>query len=202
MKKTAATSYPIHQLLADRWSPLAFSDRAVETDKLGSLLEAARWSPSSFNEQPWAFLTATKEDGDGFERLASCLVAGNSWARRAPVLMLSVAQLKFSRNGRDNRHAFHDVGLAVGSLMVQAQALGLSLHQMGGFDVERARETLAIPEGFEPVAMIAIGYRDELGALPEAMQEREAAPRTRKEAALIHFGAAWGEPLLALRSDA
>lgn len=195
MNKTAVTDHPIHELLAERWSPLAFSDRPIESDKLGSLLEAARWAPSSFNEQPWAFLTATQQDASGFERLASCLMDGNSWARKAPVLMLSVAQLTFARNGRENRHAFHDVGLAVGSLMVQAQSLGLSLHQMGGFDVERARETLGIPEGFDPVAMIAIGYRAEPETLPEAQQERERAPRTRKDAASIMFGATWGEPL-------
>ena len=195
MNKPAPTTHPIHPLLAERWSPTAFADRPVDPAVLARLLEAARWAPSCFNEQPWAFVVGTRGDGGGFERLASCLVEGNAWAREASVLVLSVAKLAFARNGRPNRHAWHDVGLAVGNLAVQAQAEGLRVHQMGGFDAGRARLVLGIPEGHEPVAMIAIGHPVEAGEVPEGLRAREEAPRSRREVASFAFGGAWGEPL-------
>ena len=134
MPKVAETRYPIHELLRERWSPRAFADRMVEPEKLRSLLEAARWAPSSSNEQPWSFIVATKEHAGEYERLLSCLVEGNvRWAQHAPVLMLSVATLVFERNQKPNRHAFHDVGLAVENLIIQGTALGLFVHQMAGF---------------------------------------------------------------------
>ena len=191
MQKRAKTSFPVHDLIASRWSPLAFADRPVEREILGSLLEAARWAPSCFNEQPWAFLVATSAEAESFERLASCLVEGNSWAKQAPVLMLSVAKLAFERNGRPNRHALHDLGLAAGNLVMQAQALGLAVHQMGGFDVHRARELLGIPEGFEPVAMIAVGYPGDPESLPEALKKKELGPRTRNAASDFVFSGRW-----------
>jgi nitroreductase len=195
LDKLAKSSFPIHELIAARWSPRAFAPRAVEPEVLGSLLEAARWAPSCFNEQPWSFLVAPAADADSFERLAACLSEGNAWAKRAPVLMLSVAKLAFDRNGKPNRHAYHDVGLAVENLVLQAQALGLSVHQMAGFDVERARANLGIPAGHDPVAMIAVGYRGSADDLPDALRERELAPRSRKALAAFAFGARWGEPL-------
>src|SRR5437879_4076372 len=126
MEKLAETQYPIHGLLRRRWSPRAFSSRPVEPDKLRSLWEAARWAPSSYNEQPWSFIVATKDDEAEYARLLSCLVEGNiQWAQHAPVLMVSVARLSFEEDGKPNRHAFHDVGQAVSNLIVQATALGL-----------------------------------------------------------------------------
>ncbi|MGH7236266.1 MAG: nitroreductase family protein, partial [Nitrospiraceae bacterium] len=138
MDKPAQAQYPIHDLLQKRWSPRAFSGRAVEADKLRILFEAARWAPSSFNEQPWSFIVATKDDQANFDRLLRCLLEGNrAWARHAPVLRLSVAKLRFEEDGEPNRHAFHDVGLAVENLVIQATALGLVVHQMAGFDVQK-----------------------------------------------------------------
>src|SRR5262245_54994017 len=117
MEKPAAVRFPVHDLIARRWSPRAFADRAVEPEKLASLLEAARWAPSSFNEQPWRFLVAPREDREGFERLLSSLVEVNQkWAKQAPVLVLSAAKLYFEKSGAPNRHAFHDVGLATENL--------------------------------------------------------------------------------------
>ena len=134
--KTAHTQYPIEYVLRQRWSPLAFSEQLVEPEKLGSVLEAARWAASSYNEQPWSFIVATKENQAEFDRLLGCLAEGNQvWARNAPVLMMSVAKLYFERNGVENRHAFHDVGAAAASLAIQAMANGLFIHQMAGFDV-------------------------------------------------------------------
>lgn len=195
MDKSPDTRFPIHPLIAERWSPRAFADRALDDATLGSLLEAARWAPSCFNEQPWRFLVATRDDAEGFERLGSCLVEANGWAKSASVLMLSVARTTFERNDKENRHAWHDVGLAAENLVLQAQALGLATHQMAGFDAARAREVLGIPDGFEPVAMIAVGYRAEPESLPAKLAEREVAPRERRPLGAIAFGAGWETPL-------
>ncbi|HEV8132361.1 MAG TPA: nitroreductase family protein [Acidobacteriota bacterium] len=194
MDKPAKADYPIHDLLKVRWSPRAFSDRTVEPDKLCTLLEAVRWAPSSFNEQPWSFIIATKEDKPEFDRLLSCLVEGNiAWAQHAPVLMLSVAKLFFEKNGKENRHAFHDVGLAVENLVIQATALGLTVHQMAGFHVEKARELFGIPERYEPVAAMAIGYPGDPESLPPQLRERESGPRTRKSLQEFAFTGRWGQ---------
>ena len=195
MKKTACSDHPIHELLAERWSPRVFADRSVDPATLASLLEAARWAPSCFNEQPWRFLVATRDREQGFAKLAACLMEGNSWAKSAPVLMLSVASLHFARNGKANRHAYHDVGLAAANMTVQAQAMGLSVHQMGGFDQELARSSLGIPEGHDPVAMIAIGYGVERDEIPADFVERETAERQRNAVASFAFGAQWNTPI-------
>jgi nitroreductase len=192
--KTADTRYPITEVLQDRWSPVVFSDRAVEGDKLRSVLEAARWAASSFNEQPWSFIVATKENGAEFDRLLHCLAEGNQeWAKTAPVLMLSVAKLTFEHNGVENRHAFHDVGAASAQLTVQATALGLFAHQMAGFDVAKARETYGIPAGYDPVAAIALGYLGNPQTASERLQQREAAPRSRKTLEQFVFTGQWSQ---------
>jgi nitroreductase len=194
MEKLAEITYPIHDLLRRRWSRRAFSARAIEPEKLGSLLEAARWAPSSFNEQPWSFVIATKEQPETYQQLLSCLTEKNrSWAQRAPVLMLSVAKIVFDEDGEVNRHAFHDVGQAMANLIVQATALGIFVHQMAGFDIEKARETLGIPAGHDPVAMAALGYPDDPSVLPEALRQRELAPRSRKPLEEFVFTGRWGE---------
>lgn len=194
MEKTANAEYPIHDLLKRRWSPRAFSSHMVEPEKLRSLLEAARWAPSSYNAQPWSFLIATREDEAEFHRLLECLVPGNaSWAQHAPVLMLSVAKLNFDHNGAPNRHAWHDVGQAVADLTVQATALGLVLHQMAGFDPQRAREQFHMPEGYDPVAMIALGCPGSPESLPEQLREKELQPRSRKALESFVFTGEWGK---------
>lgn len=181
MKKVAETDHPIEPSLQERWSPRAFDARDVEAEHLRSLLEAARWAPSSYNEQPWAFLVARRSEPDEFQRLLECLVEGNRlWAKNAAVLLLSVVSTRFERNGKPNRHASHDVGLATANLTVQATHLGLSVHQMAGFDVEQARKTYAIPEGWEPLTAIAIGHRGDPDTLALPLREKEEAPRQRK----------------------
>ncbi|MEM7517161.1 MAG: nitroreductase family protein, partial [Planctomycetota bacterium] len=127
MKSVQAT-YPVHDLIAERWSPRAFAEQSVTDHEIGSLLEAARWAPSCYNEQPWRFLVAKASDPDLFERFADCLLDGNSWAKRAPVLMIAVARTTFEQSEKENRHAWHDVGLAVENLVLQAEALGLATH--------------------------------------------------------------------------
>lgn len=194
--KVVETQYPIEVILQNRWSPLAFSDRAVEPEKLGSVLEAARWAASSFNEQPWSFIVATKDNKPEFDRLLSCLAEGNQeWAKSAPVLMISVAKLHFERNGVENRHAFHDVGAAEANLAAQATALGLYVHQMAGFDVNKARELYGIPQGYEPVDAVALGYIGDPHSLSERLQQRLSAPRSRKPFQEFVFTGRWQQSL-------
>jgi nitroreductase len=177
----------MHALLAQRWSPRTFSSRPVEPEKLTQLFEAARWAPSCYNAQPWSFIVATREDAEGYNRLLSTLMEANrQWASQAPVLILAVAKLDFDHVARPNRHAFYDLGQAVADLTLQATALGLSIHQMGGFDPAAARELFAVPKGYEPVAVLALGYQEGPSADPAA--------RTRKPLADFVFSGIWGRP--------
>jgi len=193
-EKLADTTYPIEPLLRQRWSPRAFADRPVEPEKLLRLWEAARWSASCANQQPWYFLVATKEDAVEYARLLSCLRETNQqWASHAPVLMVSVAKLASDMNGQPNRYAFHDVGLAVANLIVQATALGLYVHQMAGFYPDKVRELYGVPDGFEPVAGIVLGYPGDPTTLSEELRQREVAPRVRKPLEAFIFQGAWGQ---------
>ena len=195
MEKPAETAYPIHDLIARRWSPRAFDERPVEPEKLKSLFEAARWAPSSNNEQPWRFVVTSRQDTAAeHDCLLACLTERNrQWAFRAPILMLSVASLNFEDDGKLNRHAYHDTGMAVGNLLVQATALGLQVHQMAGFDVQKARETSLIPTGFDPVAMIALGYPGDPAVLPDYLREREMKARERQPIGDFVFSIKWGQ---------
>jgi len=194
MEKVAQTDYPIEEILKRRWSPREFSDRMVEPEKLLSLFEAARWAPSSFNEQPWSFILATKQEPEEHAGLLSCLVEGNrQWARQAPVLLVSVAKLNFDRTGKPNRHAFYDVGMAVGNLMVQATALDLFVHQMAGFSAEKVSEIYGVPDAFAPVAVIALGYGADVDLLPAPVREAESKPRSRKPIQSFVFQDHWGQ---------
>jgi nitroreductase len=182
-------------VLARRWSPRAIDpQRPVPREAIRTLLEAARAAPSSFNEQPWRFLVFDGQDRDALELARSCLAAGNAWARSAPALLLSVAAERWSKDGSWNRHAQHDVGLASENLAIQATALGLAVHFMAGFDVDRARQLFGIPEGFTPMAMIAVGYPGYAEALPQKLRERELAARERKPLEEIVFAGHWNRP--------
>jgi nitroreductase len=199
MEKPADTQYPIHDLLRQRWSPRAFDDRPIEPEKLRSLFESARWAPSSNNRQPWRFLVATKEEKTEYDRLFNCLVEANQKsAYRAPVLMLTVAQLQFE-NGSPNRHALHDTGMAAENLVIQATALGLVAHQMAGFRIDQARADCKIPEGYEPVAMIAVGYPGDPALLSDRLRAREVQPRVRKPLTELVYSATWEQPSPLLR---
>ena len=195
MDKTASTDHPIHALLASRWSPYAFADRDVDAEDLRSLFEAARWAPSSYNEQPWSYVVATRDDSDGFERLLSCLVEGNqAWARHVPVLALGITRERFTRNDKPNAAAQHDLGLAAGALLVEATARGLVVHQMIGILPDRARELYRIPDHSAALTALAIGYHGEGAELPDDIRARDDAPRTRKPLSEFVFGDTWGEP--------
>ncbi len=188
MLNPADTEYKVHRLIERRWSPRAFSERKVTPDVLRRLFEAARWAPSSYNEQPWRFMVALKENEEAFKRMLSCLAQANrKWAEQAPVLMLSVTKLHFDKNHKPNPHAFHDVGLAMGNLILEATDLGLYVHQMAGFDSEKAIALFDIPAGYQPVAAMALGYVDE----EEADTDKERKRRPFDE---FVFKGKFGEP--------
>jgi nitroreductase len=192
-QKQARPDHPIHELIARRWSPYAFADRAVSDADLRSLFEAARWAASSYNEQPWRYVLATRADRPAFDRLLSCLVEPNqAWAQAAPVLALGCTSLVFARNGKPNAAAVHDLGIASASLTLEATARGLVVHQMIGILPDKARELYRIPDGVQPMTGLAIGYAADPGSLPEKYRERDLAPRTRKPLAEFVFGGEWG----------
>jgi nitroreductase len=195
MEKIAETQMPIHELIRRRWSPRAFSELPVEPDKLLTLFEAARWAASASNEQPWAFLVATQGDPKNYENMLGVLVDFNrGWANKAPVLILTVAHTQFEKDGKPNRHGFYDLGQAAANLALQATALGLTTHPMAGFSVEAARERFAVPEGWEPVSVIALGYPGDLDSLTEKLRQREIAQRHRKPLESFVFSGTWGHP--------
>lgn len=191
--KQATPAHPIHELLVKRWSPYAFADRPVSDDDLRSLFEAARWAASSYNEQPWSYIVATKANSAEFERLLSCLVEANqAWAKAAPVLALGCTSLNFKLNNKPNAAAVHDLGLASASLTLEAMARGLFVHQMIGILPDKARALYRIPDDVQPKTGLAIGYAADPTTLPEKLRERDLAPRTRKPLAEFVFGDAWG----------
>lgn len=193
MSNPAPVQYPVQDLIKNRWSPRAFSDKPVPKEVLQSLFEAARWAPSSSNEQPWAYIVATKDDADNFEKSLGTLVEFNAnWARKAPVLVIAVAELAFAKNNAPNRNAQYDVGAASLQLSIEATARGLVVHQMAGFDPETAREAYNIPQGWEPIAAMAIGYQGDASSLPEPYQTREKAPRNRKAIREFVMSGEWG----------
>ena len=195
MQKPAPTHHPIHDLLRHRWSPRAFSDKPVSPDMLRSLFEAARWAPSSNNEQPWAFLVATRDDFENHARMLNTLVEFNqNWAKHAPVLAIAVSEMDFARTGKPNRNAFYDTGAAVAHLSVEATSQGLFVHQMAGFDPQKAVELFEIPKGWEPIAAFVIGYPGDPASLSDTLREREIAPRERKPLASFVMSGNWGKP--------
>jgi nitroreductase len=201
--KKAVTDYPIQTALAERWSPYGFEDRPVLEADLCSLFEAARWAASSYNEQPWNYLVAARKNSTEFERLLSCLVESNqAWAKAAPVLALGVVSLRFAKNSKDNRAAVHDLGLASANLVVEATARGLSVHQMIGILPDKAREIYEIPEHYEAWTAMAIGYKADPAKLPEALKERDLAPRQRRPLSEFVFTGLWKQPSpLVLKRD-
>lgn len=181
-------------LITKRRSLRAYDPEKEVPDKvLYSLFEAARWAPSAFNEQPWRFIY-TRRGTEAYDKLFSTLAPSNQlWVRHAPVLIFALTHISSTHNGEFNRHAAHDLGLAMGMLSVQATALGINLHQMGGFDHQKARELFNIPPVFEGVTITAAGYPGSAGHLPENLLKKETAPRTRKELSDFVFQDHWPE---------
>jgi nitroreductase len=195
MSKRAKTDHPVSDFIADRRSPYVFSSRPVARADLLSLFEAMRWAPSSYNEQPWSYIVATREETAEFERLLSCLLESNQeWARVVPVLALGVVTSVFKRNGKPNPAAEHDLGLAAGNLVAEATVRGLSVHQMIGILPDRARELYEIPEGSHAFTGIAIGYAGDPDAAPAKLGDRDRSERSRKPLSEFVFTGGFKKP--------
>ena len=196
-EKKAHTQAPIIDALGLRWSGRAYDpDRTLSREDLTALLEAARWAPSCFGYQPWRLLLWDRVGNEpAWRRAHECLTEGNrAWAASAPLLMLACADTRFA-DGRPNRWSAYDTGAAVMSLSAQATSLGLMVHQMGGFDADRIRAEFAIPETFDCLAMITVGYQLPPDRIPLELQERELAPRSRRELGELFYENAWAEPV-------
>ena len=194
LDKAAVTDHPVHDLIRDRWSPRAFADRPVPRDVLCSLLEAARWAPSRGNAQPWAYILATTEQEGEFERILGCYSERNqAWAFAAPVIMIGCAKQTMP-DGAPNLPARHDLGAASAFICLQATALGLKVHQMVGLDVDKVRATYAVPEDYDILTGVALGYQGDPDALPETfdLRARELLPRERKPITAFAFGGKFG----------
>lgn len=180
MRKPAETDHPVHELVRERWSPRAFADRTIAQGDLDSLLEAARWAPSSRNSQPWRFAAARRDDEEAFGRILGCLVEWNrGWAEGAAALLVACATTRDGK-GRPLTHAWYDTGQAVAWLTLEATARGIAVHQMGGFSPDAVRLAFALPEGLEPVTVIALGYPGDPASLPGEYRAAESEPRSRR----------------------
>lgn len=192
--KPAISSTPIHDIIQNRWSPRSFNpDKPIDQTTLTALLEAARWAPSCFNDQPWRFVVCRKTaDGDAWQQLLSSLGEKNQlWAQNAPVLILSVAMHQFGHNDKPNRWAAFDTGAACVSLCLQATALGLITHQMGGFDAEKCRELFNFPDDCTPMSVIALGYQAPAERLNDDLKQMELRERTRKPLSERFYFGGW-----------
>jgi nitroreductase len=195
-ERTISTDYMIHPLLVERRSPRAFAADMIEPEKLQRIFEAARWAPSSSNEQPWRFIVGIKGNGPTYDKIFSALSERNrNWAQSAPVLAIGVAKKTLSHNGNPNRFHQYDTGQAVAYLTMQAMAEGVFIHQMGSYSAAQARELFNIPDDFEPMAALVLGYLGDPTILPEDLRERETGPRRRRPLAETVFGDTWGQTL-------
>jgi nitroreductase len=196
LKKPAQTATPVHELIRDRWSPRSFADKPVSQNDLTALLEAARWAPSCNNGQPWRFLVATKADPAVYAAALEGFNARNQrWAKTAPVLIFTLARKTFEANGSPNGYAGYDTGAAVAMLTVEAEARGLRVHQAAGIEKDKIRAAYGVPEEFDVLTGLAIGYQGDPDALPEELPGREKEPRQRKQLAEIAFTARFGTPV-------
>ncbi len=183
MKEATQMKLELHPVLSTRYSPRSFDERPVEYEKIQLLMQAAQSAPSCFNQQPWQYIIASKEDSQEYDKMLNILFEKNrEWAQQAPLLMISVAKMDFDHNNQPNPYALYDVGQATAMMLMQAASMGLYAHQMGGFDKAAVKKEYTIPQGYEPVAAIAIGYRSE--------QERDPS-RNRKPLNSFAFTGNW-----------
>lgn len=194
MTKQANPDHPIHEFLSARWSPYGFINEPIARETIRALFEAARWAPSSYNEQPWRYIVATQEQPEAFAKLLSCLAEPNqAWAKNAPILALGIVSYRFERNGKPNRAAVHDLGLAAANIGFEATARGLYVHHMTGIEPDKARQTYAIPDDYEAYTALAVGHRADPDDIPENMAKRDTTPRARKPLGEFVFSERFGE---------
>jgi nitroreductase len=195
--KIARPDHDILEIIRQRWSPRAFDPaRDVPPDQLRQLFEAARWAPSSFNEQPWRFIvTDRRRSPEGFAALHASLVPSNrTWSASVPTLVLVAVRTTLERDDAVNSHAWYDAGQAVAFLTLQATAIGLATRQVQGFMAEDARRACEVPPPFEPALILAIGHAGDPDALPDRQRAAEQTPRQRRPIAEFVFADAWGRP--------
>jgi len=193
--KKVDTEISLHEIIANRWSPRAFDvSKFVSQEKLQSLLEAARWAPSCYNDQPWRFIIFDKANNEAaWKNALSVLAEPNQvWAKNAPLLILVIAANKFSHNGKINRWSHYDTGAAALNLVLQADSSGLVSHQMGGFDEDVARSLFEIPQDYTLMSMLAIGYQAEESVLSGDFKTMEVSDRQRNDIGEIVFNSKWG----------
>lgn len=199
MQKPATTQVPIHDIIANRWSGRAYdASKPVSQAHIISLLEAARWAPSCYGDQPWRFIVWDKnQDAAAWQQAFECIVPGNqAWAKDAPVFILICADTLFSQNQKPNRWGAYDTGAAAVSLCLQATSLGLMTHQMGGYDSEKARAAFNIPAQYETMAMLSVGYAANVDTLDEEAKAREIAPRQRRDLGELFYNGTWDKPVI------
>ena len=199
LKKPATTQVVIEETIANRWSGRAYdATKPVSHEQTIALLEAARWAPSCFGDQPWRFIVWDKnKDNQAWQQAFDCLVPGNqAWAKDAPLLMLTIADTLFNHNAKPNRFAQYDTGAAAENLCLQATDLGLMVHQMGGFDAEKARATFNIPQQYTLMAMLTVGYAADIATLTGEILTRETAPRSRRALGELFFASTWNKPIV------
>ncbi len=198
MQKPALTQVPIDQTLANRWSGRAFdASKPVSHEQIIALLEAARWAPSCFGDQPWRFIVWDKvADSAAWQKAFDCLAPANqAWVKDTPVLMLVCADTLFNHNQQPNRWGQYDTGAAAENLCLQASSMGLMAHQMGGFNADKAREVFAIPAQYIPMAMLCVGYAADINTVTGDSLDRETAARTRKPLNELFFAGNWGNAI-------
>ena len=198
MQKPAITQVPINEVIAKRWSPRAFdANKVVSHEQLIVLLEAARWAPSCFGDEPWRFIVWNKGAEEGaWQQAFDCLAPSNqTWVKHAPLLILVCANTLFGHNQTPNRWGQYDTGAAAENLCLQASSMGLAAHQMGGFNSDLAREKFAIPSQYIPMAMLAVGYEGDSNSLPDDLKARELAQRKRKPLGELFFEGVWDKPV-------
>lgn len=198
LEKRAQTKVPIHDIIAKRWSPCAFeSSKPIKREELLALLEAARWAPSCYGDQPWRYIICDKKTNlSAWVKLLSCLADANQvWAKNAPLLILVTYINNFGHNGRANRWAAYDTGASMENLILQAVSMGLMAHPMGGFDVTKVGEIFNVPPDFTAMAVIAVGHQAESNILDSTLKEREAAARERLPLDKLFFEGDWKNPI-------
>lgn len=194
MNKETVTAFPINELAKNRWSPRAFEDKPVAMEKLISLLEAARWSPSGGNEQPWRFMVGQGQN-ETWEKIYATLADGNKeWNGNVPVLIMAIGYKISSWDGGTSDYFQYDTGQAVAHLTIEAMNQGLHCHQMGGFSAEKARELFDVPDDYLPLTVIAVGYIGNPESLSDKLKKREIQERSRKQLNEIVFSRKFGEP--------
>ena len=198
MKKPAITQVAIEETIANRWSGRAYdASKVVTPEQVIALIEAARWAPSCFGDEPWRFIVWNKNtDAASWQKAFDTLVPFNQgWVKDSPILILAAANTLFGHNGKENRWGAYDTGAATENICLQATALGLMAHQMGGFEADKVRAAFAIPEQFQLMAMVSVGYPADVSTLTGEVLERETAARKRKPLGEVFFAGAWEQPI-------